>query len=231
MIPDESKMQEYEFTGALFNIMNACKEIRARLVYLDTAWVYTRNEAKCATPSRCGTFKGLSILQAEIAANKINAAIARAGELYGPGYAMNKGGNEVLLNLVKNRKSSWYIDADLTHSFHFLPDVVRALYVLGTRPQAQGRLWNLPAASPTLTGRQFIEAAACLLKISANIKVMPKWLLSLRAMVDPAARELKYKYGFPVVIDSEKFEKEFNQYPTPYTEGIETTLEWLLNRL
>jgi nucleoside-diphosphate-sugar epimerase len=230
IIPDESKMEEYEFTGALFNIMNACKEIRARLVYLDTAWVYTKNEVKC-TPIHRGTFKAVSILQAEIAANKINATIARAGELYGPGYAMNKGGNEVLLNLVKNRNSTWYIDADLRHSFHFLPDVVRALYVLGTRPQAQGQLWNLPAVSPALTGRQFIEVVACLLKVSANIKVIPKWLLSLRALMDPAARELKYKYGFPVVVDSEKFEKEFDQYPTPYAEGIEATLGWLLNRL
>ncbi|HEX6427264.1 MAG TPA: NAD-dependent epimerase/dehydratase family protein [Niastella sp.] len=236
MIPDENSLEEYEFTGALFNIMNACKEIRSRLVYLDTTWVYTKNEVPFTELSASHSMyhkgiigrKALSIVQAEMKANRINATVARAGELYGPGYAMNKGGNEVLLNLVKNRSSSWYIDADLRHSFHFLPDVVRALYVLGTRNQARGQLWNLPAAFPTLTGRQFIEAAACLLKVSANIKIIPKWLLSLRALVDPAARELKYKYGFPVVVNSEKFENEFDQHSTPYAEGIAATLEWLL---
>lgn len=236
LIPDENSMEEYEFTGALFNIMNACKEIRSRLVYLDTAWVYTKNEVPFTELSASHpTYlkgiigrKALSILQTEMDANKINATVARSGELYGPGYAMNKGGNSVLLNLATCRKPSWYIDAGLTHSFHFLPDVVRALYVLGTRNQARGQLWNLPAAFPVLTGRQFIEAAACLLKVPADIRIIPKWLLSLRALVDPAARELKYKYGFPVVVNSEKFEKEFGQYPTPYLEGIAATLEWLL---
>jgi nucleoside-diphosphate-sugar epimerase len=228
IIPDENNMEEYEFTGALFNIMNACKEIRSRLVYLDTTWVYTKNEAPMYHKGIIER-KAVSILHAEMEANKINATIARAGELYGPGYAMNKEGNEVLLNLAKKHHSTWYLDADLTHSFHFLPDVVRALYVLGTSTQARGQLWNLPAAFPALTGRQFIEAAACLLKVTAHIKIIPKWLLSLRALIDPVARELKYKYGFPVVVDSEKFEKEFNQCPTPYAEGIAATLEWLLS--
>ena len=228
MMPDENNMEEYEFTGALFNIMNACKEIRSRLVYLDTTWVYTKNEVPVYHKSIIER-NALSILQAEMEANKINAVVARAGELYGPGYAMNKGGNEVLLNLAKNHHSTWYLDADLTHSFHFLPDVVRALYVLGTSTQARGQLWNLPAAFPALTGRQFIAAAACLLNVSANIRIIPKWLLSLRALIDPAARELKYKYGSPVVIDSKKFETEFDQYPAPYTEGIKATLEWLLS--
>jgi nucleoside-diphosphate-sugar epimerase len=227
MMPDENNIEEYEFTGALFNIMNACKEIRARLVYLDTTWVYTKNEAPIYHKGIIER-KAISILLAEMEANKINAVVARAGEIYGPGYAMNKGGNEVLLNLAKHHNSTWYIDADLTHSFHFLPDVVRALYVLGTSTRARGQLWNLPAASPVLTGRQFIEAAACLLKVPADVKVIPRWLLSLRALIDPAARELKYKYGFPVVVDSEKFEKEFDQYSTPYVKGIAATLEWLL---
>jgi len=225
MIPDENNMEEYEFTGALFNIMNACKEIRARLVYLDTELSAEHSMYHKGIMGR----KAIAILQAEMEANKINATIARAGELYGPGYAIKKGGNEVLLKLAKYRNSIWYIDADLRHSFHFLPDVVRALYVLGTRIQAQGQLWDLPAAFPALTGRQFIEAAACLLKVSANIRIIPKWLLSLRALIDPAARELKYKYGFPVVVDSEKFEKEFDQYATPYAEGIAATLEWFLS--
>jgi len=226
MIPDKKNMEEYEFTGALFNIMNACKEIRARLVYLDTELSAGHSMYHKGLIGR----KALSILQAEMEANKINATVARAGELYGPGYAMNKGGNEVLLKLAKYHNSSWYIDADLNHSFHFLPDVVRALYVLGTRDHARGQLWNLPAAFPALTGRQFIEAAACRLKVSANITIIPKWLLTLKALIDPAARELKYKYGFPVVVDSEKFEKEFAQYPTSYAKGIASTLEWLLNR-
>lgn len=224
MIPDKNSMEEYEFTSALFNIMNACKEIRSRLVYLDTTGLYSHSMSHKGIIGR----KALSILQTEMEANKINATVARAGELYGPGYATNKGGNEVLHNLAKYRSSSWYINADLMHSFHFMPDVVRALYVLGTRNQAKGQLWDLPAAFPALTGRQFIEEAACQLKVSANIKVIPKWLLSLRALVDPVARDLKYKYGYPVVVDSEKFEKEFDQYPTPYAQGIEATLEWLL---
>lgn len=236
MIPDKNSMEEYEFTSALFNIMNACKEIRSRLVYLDTTRVYTKKDVPFTESSASHSIyhkailgrKAISILQAEIKANKINAAVACTGELYGPGYATNKGGNEVLHNLAKYRSSSWYINADLMHSFHFMPDVVRALYVLGTRNQAKGQLWDLPAAFPALTGRQFIEEAACQLKVSANIKVIPKWLLSLRALVDPVARDLKYKYGYPVVVDSEKFEKEFDQYPTPYAQGIEATLEWLL---
>lgn len=238
MLPDENRMEEYEFTSALFNIINACKEIRSRLVYLDTTWVYTKNEVPFTELSASHSIyhkgvigrKAISILQAEIEADKINATVARTGELYGPGYAMNKGGNKVLCNLIKYRTSSWYINASLMHSFHFLPDVVRALYVLGTRNQAQGQLWNLPAAFPALTGKQFIEEAANQLKVTADIKIIPKWLLSLRALIDPVARELKYKYGYPVVVDSEKYEKEFDQYPTPYTEGIKATLEWLLNR-
>jgi nucleoside-diphosphate-sugar epimerase len=225
IMPDEKSMEEYEFTGALFNIMNACKEVRARLVYLDTTWVYIPSHSKyhkCIIER-----KAISILQAEMEVNKINAVVARVGELYGPGYAMNEGGNKVLLNLAKYRRSGWYINADLKHSFHFLPDVVRALYILGTRNKARGQLWDLPAAFPALTGRQFIEAAACQLKVSANITIIPNWLLTLRTLIEPAARELKYKYGFPVVIDSEKFEKEFDQYATPYTKGIEATLKWL----
>lgn len=222
IIPDEKRIEEYEFTGALFNIMNACKERRARLVYLDTTWVYGKNHKGVMGNN------AIAILQAEMEVKKINATVARAGDLYGPGYPMDKGGNAVLLDLVKYRNTTWCFDADLRHSYHFLPDVARALYVLGTRNEAAGQFWNLPAAFPALSGRQFIEQAAAQLKIPAAIKIIPKWLVSLRSLINPAAQELKYKFGYPVIVDSEKFEKAFHQCSTPYAEGIEATLQWML---
>jgi nucleoside-diphosphate-sugar epimerase len=79
---------------------------------------------------------------------------------------------------------------DVPHSLNYLPDVARALAILGTRREALGEVWHLPTAEP-VTGRGFVELIAAALgrpvKVTATSRLAPR----IAGLFDPRARELE----------------------------------------
>jgi nucleoside-diphosphate-sugar epimerase len=122
---------------------------------------------------------------------------------------------------------------DLPHSLNYLPDVARALAILGARPQALGEVWHLPAAEP-VTGREFVELIATPLGGPVKVTATSQLVLRLAGLFDPRAREtteMLYQWERPFLVDASRFQRAFGPFePTPHPQAVATTVAWFQQR-
>ncbi len=222
------------------NVIAACKETGARLVFFDNVYMYGKVDGPMTenTPYKPISEKGkvraaiAAMLEKEMKAGHIKALIARSVDFYGPGVTdKSAAGVMVFSNMQKGKKAQWFINADVPRAYNYTPDAAKALYLLAKKDDAYGQVWHLPVPEQALTGRQFISIAAKYMHTSAKVTVFPKWLLKIIGWFHPFFRELyemNYQDEFPFIFDSSKFKKAFNYTPVSYEQGIKETAEWFL---
>ena len=237
----DHKVWQRDWPIIMQNVIHACRTTGAKLIFFDDVYMYGKVEGCMTeeTPYRPSSKKGAvraqvaRMLEKEMAAGTIQAAIARAVDFYGPGVTDKSApGVYVFKNLKKGSRPQWPINAEVRRSFNYVPDAARALYILATHPQALGQVWHLPSAQPALTGREFIRLAAQHMGGSNKVQVLPKWLLKIIGWFSPFMREMyemNYQDEFPFQFDSSKFERTFRFTPTSYQEGIKATADWYLH--
>jgi nucleoside-diphosphate-sugar epimerase len=160
-------------------------------------------------------------------------AIARSSDYYGPGGANSFVGDILFGAAATGKRARWLGRLDEPHSLNYLPDVARALATLGTRPEAPGEVWHLPAAEPT-TGRAFVELIAAALGRPVKVAATSRLALRVAGVFDPRAREsteMLYQWERPFVLDASKFQRAFGPLePTPHQQAVATTVAWFRER-
>lgn len=110
----------------------------------------------------------------------------------------------------------------MLHSFTYIEDAGKALFLLGQTPESGNQIWHLPTAAP-LKGKAFIEMAAQIYETKARYSTINKLMLRLVGLfkkVVAGTVEMYYQYDHDYNFDSSKFEKAFNFKPTSYHDGI-----------
>lgn len=219
------------------NVIAACKDKSARLIFFDNVYMYGRVKGPMTeeTPYRPSSIKGqiratiATMLQEEMAAGRLTAAIARSADFYGP-YADQSGMLNifVLAKLAAGKKPQILVDPSTRHSFTYTIDCGKALRILADDPDAFGQVWHLPTESPALTSEQLVEIAAKEFDRSPAFSVMPKWKFKLGGLFSRVAKEvyeMLYQNKYDYVFSSAKFEKRYSFQPTSYADGIAATIE------
>jgi nucleoside-diphosphate-sugar epimerase len=102
-----------------------------------------------------------------------------------------------------------------------VPDVGRALAVLGTDERALGKPWHVPTAAPR-SQRELASRFCELAGLPApRVAPVPAVALTLAGLFSPEMRELKetlYQFDRPFVLDSTAFTRVFGIEATP-TDG------------
>jgi nucleoside-diphosphate-sugar epimerase len=235
-LPYRYSIWRQQWPRIIDNTIEACKRTGAKLIFFDNVYMYGRTEGPMTeeTPydpsSRKGDLRArlATQLMSEVRKGNITAMIARSADFYGAG-----GGKTslpdilVFQRLQQDRKAQWLVNAHVRHSFTYIPDAARALYLLAADENAWNQAWHLPTASSPLTGAGFIEKAALAMdKTGNNYSVLPKWMIRLGGLFDTSTKELYemlYQYEFDYLFDSSKFETAFQFQPTPYEVGINAT--------
>jgi len=224
------------------NVINACKESGSKLIFFDNVYMYGRvdgmmtEETSFNPCSKKGEVRaGIATqLLNEMHSGNISAIIARAADFYGPvGFNTSVPNMLVFANLKKGQKAQWLANAHVPHSFTYVPDAAKALYLLANREDAFGQTWHMPTAGNPLTGEQFIREAATDMKARKDYSVIPKWMLQLAGIFNRTLREsveMIYQSEFPYLFDSSKFNHEFSFEPTSYSDGIRETAIWTLEK-
>jgi nucleoside-diphosphate-sugar epimerase len=230
-----------EFPPLTQSIADAAAAAGARLVYADNLYAYGPVHGPLTEdlPAQPTTSKGrIRALMAErlLAAHRsgtLQVAIARSSDYYGPGGANSAVGDILFGAAAKGNRARWLGRLDLPHSLNYLPDVARALAILGARPQALGEVWHLPAAEP-VTGRGFVELIAAPLGGPVKVTATSRLALRLAGLFDPRAREsaeMLYQWERPFVLDASKFQRAFGPFePTPHPQAVATTVAWFQQR-
>lgn len=224
------------------NVINACKETGCKLIFFDNVYMYGLVDGKmtettafnpCSKKGEVRAAIASQLLQ-EMKAGNLQALIARAADFYGPvGYQVSIANMLVFRNLKAGKKAQWIINAQVPHSFTYVPDAAKALYMLSSREDAFGQTWHLPTAPDPLTGAAFIELAESYMQIQKGFMVIPKWMISLLGLfIRPMKEsvEMAYQNAYPYVFDSTKFNSAFGYSPLNYREGIRDTAIWALNQ-
>lgn len=222
------------------NTIEGCRQSGARLIFFDNVYMYGRTEGAMTeeTPYEPSSRKGdlrarlATQLMSEVRKGNIVASIARSADFYGPGTARTSVPDFLVFQrLVKGQRAQWLVNADVVHSFTYVPDAARALALLATDDSSWNQVWHLPTASPAITGAEFIRRAAAVLQKPAQFQVLPAWMIRLGGLFDRTTAELHemlYQYAYDYRFDSSKFEKTYNFRPTSYEEGIQATAGWHL---
>ncbi|MFL5744027.1 MAG: NAD-dependent epimerase/dehydratase family protein [Niastella sp.] len=237
-LPYDLRIWRAQWPVIMTNVINACKETGARLLFFDNVYMYGKVNGwmteetpfnPCSKKGKVRAAIAKQLLQ-ETKAGNLQALIARCADFYGPiGFKTSVPNLLVVQNLLKGKKAQWLASADQPHSITYVPDAAKALYLLANRPEAFGQTWHLPTASEPITGRQFVQQTAAAMHKPDGISVISNWMLSLAGLFDRTLKELKemnYQNESPYLFNSDKFNKAFGFTPTSYSDGIKETVNW-----
>jgi len=226
----DKKVWAAEWPLIMQNLIDATKATGARLIFFDNVYMYGHVTGPMTeeTPYNPSSVKGeirariAEKLMHEVQAGNLRATIARAPDFYGAESLNSFYDSMVLAKYAQKAKAMWMGDPASKHSFIYIPDAGKAVYLLGQRPEADKQIWHLPTA-PALIGKEFIQLAASTFNTKPNYSKVNKLMLQtiglFNKMIGETA-ELYYQYEYDYVFNSQKFEQEFRVQPTAYTTGI-----------
>ncbi len=232
--PDYSR---WDGVAALYrSIWQGAARAGARLVQLDNLYMYGRPEAVPfdeRTPERPCSKKGelrralADELLAMHRAGEVEAVIGRGSDFFGPDMPNTMVSRPEVLNTIRKGGTVYVVgDPDQPHGYTFIPDVVRGLAILGTRPEAPGRVWHFPTSS-TGTTRELVARMAAAVGSRATTRGIPGWMLKTVGLVSPMAKalgEMVYQFEIPYVLDDGDFCRTFGVQATPLDEAVAITL-------
>ena len=199
-LPYDIRIWGAQWPVIMTNVINACKETGAKLIFFDNVYMYGKVNGWMTeeTPFNPCSKKGevraaiASQLIQETKAGNLQALIARCADFYGPiGFKTSVPNLLVIQNLLKGKKAQWLADADQPHSITYVPDAAKALYLLANNPDAFGETWHLPTAPDLLTGRQFVQHAAAIMQKPDGVSMIPSWMLSLAGLFNRPTERIK----------------------------------------
>jgi nucleoside-diphosphate-sugar epimerase len=237
----ETKVWEQAWPLLMRNVLDVCHDLQLPLVFFDNVYMYGPVEGIMneQTPFQPSSRKGAvrqqvaQMLLSDVSDGKVKALIARSADFYGPhSAAMSLLFQTVIGRHLKGQKAQWLANADVPHSFTYVPDAARALILLAEDADAWNQTWHLPTAAPPATGRELVELSARLAGAPAGVQVISPLMLRMIGLFVPVIREsieMLYQYKKPYHFDSTAFERRYRFNPTPYQTGIEETIAFYRN--
>jgi nucleoside-diphosphate-sugar epimerase len=159
---------------------------------------------------------------------RVEVAIGRASDYFGPGARRSALGDTVFGSALTGRRAQVMGDIDQRHSYSFTPDVAAGLVTLATEPGAVGEIWHLPVA-PASTTRRIIDHVYA--RAGHRPKAFAAGRVALRSIgvIQPVMREYLhtlYQFDARWVVDDSKFRAAFGDRATPLDDALDTTLAW-----
>lgn len=226
-----SSVWQDQWPRVMRNVIDACKQHGARLVFFDNVYAYGRVDGVMTeeTPfnpiSRKGEVRAriATMLLDEMRAGNLQAMIARSADFYGPGAVQSFPYATVFQRLKAGKAPQWIGNPNAVHTFTFTPDAGRALARLGNSAEAFGQTWHLPTSKELMTGHDFVRLACEVAGQPFRIQTVPRWMLKLLGLFMPVLREneeMMYQFEHDYRFDSGKIESAYRLQPTPYRQGI-----------
>jgi nucleoside-diphosphate-sugar epimerase len=236
--PYSLKFWREHWPSFMERVTRACADEGSRLVFFDNIYMYDPGHLDGMTeetPVRPSSEKGkirarvADAIMQQVAKGELKALIARSADFYGPGIKNTSVLTEMVFNpLSEGKTATWMGSMNFKHSYTYTPDAAKATAMLGNTENAFNRVWHLPTAPDPMTGKEWVNAFANELGVKAKSRTASKSMLRLLGIFVPIMKEMVemlYQYDRDYVFLSDKFEKEFDFAPTPYTKGIRTIVE------
>jgi nucleoside-diphosphate-sugar epimerase len=230
------KVWQEQWPKLMQNVINACKENNAKLVFFDNVYMYGKvigpmtEETPFNPCSRKGEVRTriATMILDEVKKGDLSALIARSADFYGPETYNSFLNMMVFENMKKGKSAQLMISKNLKHSFTYTPDAGKATALLGNTESAYNQTWHIPTDSNTLTTQQIVEIAAKELNTKAKITVLPRLMIQMAGLFNPIIKEsveMLYQYDSEYIFNSDKFDEAFKFDKVLYTEGIRNSVK------
>src|SRR5215217_4621621 len=218
-------------------VLEGAASAGAKLVAMENLYMYGPTDGRPITedlPYAANTRKGRvrarmseELMEAH-KSGRVQVAIGRASDFFGPGALASAAGEQVFGRAVEGKSAQVFGDPDQPHTYTYVPDIGKGLVILGEREEALGRAWHLPSPE-TLTTRQFVEMIFEEVGKPPRIQAAPKIVLRVFGLFNPIIREtieMLYEFDEPFVLDTSDFRRTFGDHATPLKEAIGDTVRW-----
>ena len=222
------------FDRMLDAVTAAVAEAGARLVFVDNLYMYGPADGPIteASPEHA-TGKGAlrrALARRILDDSRFPAVVGRCSDYYGPG-ASNSFLHTMLFEpALAGKPMQLMLDGDQPHTWQYLPDVARGFATLTERPDVDGRVWVLPAASP-LSQQQVADLVNGMLESPVKVRTLTPGLVALAALFSRQAREgrkIAHQFDRPWVSDASAYADAFGTLAvTDHPTAIAATLDWL----
>ena len=226
-----------EFPPLQRGVLIGAAHAQARLVVLDNLYSYgpprgrplVETMAAQPTSKKSRTRAAMTAdLQRAHAAGRVQVAIGRASDFFGPGAVSSALGETVFATALTGARAQVMGDPDQPHSYSYVPDVAAGLVALGTASTATGEVWHLPVA-PARTTRDIIGQVYRAAGHPPRLLAAGRTTLRAVGLVQPPLREYLhtlYQFTDPWVVDDSKFRTSFGATATPLDDALDATLAW-----
>jgi len=235
--PYSAKVWKDVWPKFITDVIAACKEFNAKLVFFDNIYMYDpkyldrmTEETPINPPSKKGKIRAevAQMIMDEVKAGTLTALIARSADFYGPGIKSSSMLNETIIKpLSIGGKANLLGSVNSKHSYTFTPDAGKATALLGNTADAYNQVWHLPTAAEPFTGAQWTWLIASELGIKPRYQRVSTYMVWILGFITPIMKEIlemMYQNKTDYIFDSSKFEKRFGINPTPYHIGIKETI-------
>ena len=152
-----------------------------------------------------------------------------ASDFYGPRVKTSHMGERVVANVLARKPIRVIANADIPHSFTYVPDLAAAMITAAGTPALWNTLLHAPTA-PAVSQREMIQLFANAAGVEMpKVGTVPAWLMRTLALFPGQLKELGdtlYQFQYPFVLDSARSQEILGSTPTPHTEGAAATIAW-----
>ena len=222
-------------------VLAAAERAGAVLVSLENVYGYGPTAGRAMTedlPLAATTVKGRvraamtrELLEAS-ESGRVRIAIGRASDFFGASVVESTLGERVFANALAGKRADFIGNADLLHTYSYVPDIAAGLATLGTDERAIGQVWHLPGPETGTTAR-LIELISKEVGHRVDIRSVPKLMVRAIGLVNPLMRglaEMSYQFDEPFVLDTTKFTAMFGATGTPLSTAVSETIAWYRTR-
>lgn len=220
------------------NVIDGASAAGAKVVFTDNLYAYAPATGPLSesSPEHATDTKGMlrrrlgqMLLQAHERGD-VRATIGRFSDYYGP-----EGSHSGLMMVgitpaLRGLKPRGMYHLDHLHTFHYLPDAARGFAELVERPEADGRVWILPAAPP-ITQRELLTLVNDQVGRRRTVGRITVPAMRLAGLFNPLLREATstvVQYDRPWVVDATRFEETFGAIETtPHEQAVAETVAWV----
>ncbi|SNT15480.1 NAD-dependent epimerase/dehydratase family protein [Rhodococcoides kyotonense] len=181
---------------------------------------------------RTATHRKLGVRTELLAARDAHATptvSVAASDFYGPNVLTAHMGDRVVPKILSHNTIRVIANADLPHSFTYVPDFAAAMIEAAATPSSWNTVLHAPTA-PAVTQREMIEMFSRAAHApTPKIGTIPAWMMKALAVVPGPIKELGdtlYQFTHPYVLDSSASETLLGLHPTPLSDGAAATVAW-----
>ncbi|OZF53650.1 epimerase [Rhodococcus sp. 14-2470-1b] len=203
------------------------------VVFPESLYSYGKTDGPIREDSpRTATHRKLGVRTLLLAArdtHRTPTVSVAASDFYGPRVRTSHMGARIVPKVTAGKSVSVIAEADVPHSFTYIPDFAAAMIVAGARKDLWNTFLHAPTA-PAVTQRGMIELFADAARVPApTVTAIPAWIVRTLGVVPGQMKELSdtlYQFQYPYVLDSTRSDTLLGLRPTPLDDGAAATVAW-----